>query len=803
MFKSIIIIAILFVQSAVSIKTPQEKGYVNEPRCNLTTNTGLRYFITFENDLTKFIECVAKNWGIEQFCAEGTYFDSRLVSCMVSEDSKIKYDTVVVYHKSRFFHKREASTDNSNSTVSNNSISNNNVSDVTNETIYYTAKRMVVDEAIIDPIHQTNDAINNVSAEIENSTNTSTLNKREWLNNVMIVENETIEINMSVTAAPNITAPVCQNSTDLVNDINNGPVDVTIVRNCSIAILENQTTVTMIANEISNSTGSNLKNWVSFLNIQNKRDTEIVENYQNYSIIHNNTNDMQPQNISQYEGNVTIINNLSNQDSTVLSNNNSTDTRIISKRDVSLVVNVQNETFALNLTNGNATEQSSISFPDLSNSSVVISWNKRQNGDQQNDVTTEVSNTNSSDFSSQIDDLVNSLLCKINVSDYELTNNNPDPLNQASLEYKKNCVNGTLVDSDINTFNFNETEKSDIKRDINNFFDQINNLTNLINKTIHDTNQSTLSLNLTNITLITTRRDVYDALDLLKFSKCCKQCLNGVCNTFSKEAECICWPNYTGHLCDAQKNETEKSYLKILNGSLKIQDLTAANYTANYLFLWSEVVETLWSEINPEHSFVRNFNFSSNSNQTYVELGTSYQKFYLYSKLAARSIKSKILLFEKVLAKLVENSNQNETEITKFLQYLKTTQRATGTFSSEDFKSQIVKELNATEKVAFKLYKCLKRFISKNNSSEIGIFLNAFNSSQMVESIKGSVVHSWELTVDYGFMYLTIELSNSTSDYVAPGDKRTYLTDAQLVRTQRSLVNKNFNFKLLNSIIKH
>jgi hypothetical protein len=130
MFKIINFVFYLFISFQVfgcsSItQSHREKGYINEPRCNITTTSGLRYYITDNNKLSNsYIECIAKNWGIEQFCAEGTFFNVELVSCMIMTlpvDYNLKVKQAYVYKRqvldSKFdFKEIENNTLNSNKT---------------------------------------------------------------------------------------------------------------------------------------------------------------------------------------------------------------------------------------------------------------------------------------------------------------------------------------------------------------------------------------------------------------------------------------------------------------------------------------------------------------------------------------------------------------------------------------------------------------------------------------------------------------------------------------------------------------
>jgi hypothetical protein len=129
MFKIIDFIFYLFISFQVfgcrSItQSHREKGYINEPRCNITTSSGLRYYIADNKKLSNsYIECIAKNWGIEQFCAEGTFFNVELVSCMIMTpvDYNLKVKKAYVYKRqvldSKFdFKEIENNTLNSNKT---------------------------------------------------------------------------------------------------------------------------------------------------------------------------------------------------------------------------------------------------------------------------------------------------------------------------------------------------------------------------------------------------------------------------------------------------------------------------------------------------------------------------------------------------------------------------------------------------------------------------------------------------------------------------------------------------------------
>jgi len=515
-------------------KSYRSKGYVNEPKCNVTVNTGLRYYVTDPNS-SKYIECVAKNWGIEQFCEKGTFFNEKMVSCMVPENSTRKFEVI--------------------------------------STIIY-----------------------------ENITNTGV----------------------------------------------------------------------------------------------NKRLTPSI---------------------------------------------------------------------------------------------------KRTNAFQMHKISRQNIKRNVPNLNSQIDNLINNLLCHLNYStEHGCINETADLSQNATLNSTSNQSFNLSNTTFANETNLSQTEIQ--KRNVPN-----------LNSTANSTQHLNLNSNSSHSINFWKKASLKfkSILKSFKLEKCL--CLNGACNEFSRESECICWPSYSGNSCeiDLSNLTNNNKWSNLLNNSL-----FTFNEQSNYTLHWTEFIEKLWSDLNPEHLFVKNFNFSSTLNESLLQ--SSFQKLCIYSRQVYAKFSEHMQALENFLAKIVNLTQQNDNslvriEASKFINDLKNKsmkqthpnntlssaeEEAIQTFEKNDFKNKILKELNTTTKLAHKLLKCFKM----TNHSD---FYSTLKLTKLTELISKSADKSWSDVVNYGFLYLTYELTNSSSDDYFDLTHRKLNISTRILRKHKRQVIYLFT---LNSLIK-
>lgn len=411
-------------------------------------------------------------------------------------------------------------------------------------------------------------------------------------------------------------------------------------------------------------------------------------------------------------------------------------------------------------------------------------------------------------LNSQINNLIDSLLCHLNYTENNCDN---QTVNSTQIIALNSTANQSIDFS--NTLSFNETnnisqnslnETEFKKRDVepktnpqthleitlpcqlnkseHNCIDNNNNRKKTMDSSQHLELNSTSSqyFNSWNKTALKVKSICRYLLKGFKSSKCL--CLNGVCNEFSTESECICWPGYKGNSCEISLNQTiDTKWSHLLNSSF-----FTFNEQSNYKVYWTELIENLWSDLSSEHLFVKNFNFTSSHNESILQ--SSYQKFYVYSKQVSFKFLENMKTLENSLEKIVNFTQQNnmhlvKEEASKFMNELKNISmkqthinnnynnnsnstlkpnlvddKAVETFKKNDFKNRILKELNMTTKFAHKLLKCIKT----SNHSDI---FSALKLAKLTELISQSAENSWSNVINYGFLYFTYELTNSSSDY--------------------------------------
>lgn len=399
--------------------------------------------------------------------------------------------------------------------------------------------------------------------------------------------------------------------------------------------------------------------------------------------------------------------------------------------------------------------------------------NQILNGTVEETSTVVVFKRDVNNLTANVENLINGLLCNMNQTDYPSENSN------LSVEFKVNCTSNvtnaenSTMQSSLNMPNVvdNQNENSNVGRI--SIIDQLNNLTNLINSTLYDSNNETNSSNTTTVVTSTVNVKKRSVLNTFKSSSC-SFCSNGVCNDYSNLIECICWTNFTGDSCQTPVDETSKIYTKILIGNVTIQDVISQNNQTNYALLWNGVVENLWTEISPEHAYIRNYNI--NLTGSLNEIGDSIQKLAVYSQLALDNFPNKMLALQNVLNKLAESSDEPIKQmaidflqsLAKFVEVEQTMMNDRSmklsrdeilqTLTADGIKSDIEKELGSTALDAQKLLSSFKK-------SNLIDFVHSDETKKTIESIRNSTGESWNMVDDYGFMYFTYNIANVSGSY--------------------------------------
>lgn len=274
-----------------------------------------------------------------------------------------------------------------------------------------------------------------------------------------------------------------------------------------------------------------------------------------------------------------------------------------------------------------------------------------------------------------------------------------------------------------------------------------------------------------------------------------------MCDEFSTTSRCICLVGYTGEKCETlienkfdykemlENTFTMKSYIVnhyFENGTAKNMDISMTNTTSDeivsvnslvavsadntYERFWTEMVDHLWSEILPEHHFMRNFTCDQFSES---KIGSDLQRLFYFSKYIEENFETRMEVMETVLSKMKSLLQQQGSLVKKdalsFLTEWKNYLIDNGSSKVKGDKqlrvrkvsqSQLMKEMTDQMEKTFTLTRSLyEKFLTRQEEDIMEDPERVAELKEVFEEVKMSSMKSWNMVVDYGFWFLTYNLA--------------------------------------------
>ena len=273
-----------------------------------------------------------------------------------------------------------------------------------------------------------------------------------------------------------------------------------------------------------------------------------------------------------------------------------------------------------------------------------------------------------------------------------------------------------------------------------------------------------------------------------------------MCDEFSVTSKCICLVDFTGETCETSMEKhrdykemlensfTMKHYLKnhyFENGTAKNMDVSMMNNSDveivsvnslvavkagnTYERFWTELVDHLWSEILPEHHFMRNLTCDQ-----FIEsrIGTDLQRMFYYSKYIQENFKTRMEILEMVLVKMKSLLRERAALVKKdalsFLTEWKNFLVKTPEMRSikqempvrKLSQKELMKEINDQIEKTFTLTRSLyEKYLTRQEEDIMENPEKLAELGKMFEAVKMSAMKSWNMVVEYGFWFLTYNLA--------------------------------------------
>ncbi|RNA15414.1 hypothetical protein BpHYR1_043381 [Brachionus plicatilis] len=292
------------------------------------------------------------------------------------------------------------------------------------------------------------------------------------------------------------------------------------------------------------------------------------------------------------------------------------------------------------------------------------------------------------------------------------------------------------------------------------------NSTEILNETVARVARNVDQVDLVNSTEFENKTIVVPNVDARNFGNECRgvgSCVKGVCDKYSQTFNCICQPDYEGATCD-KKFIQDKYFEDVLNRNFSLEKFlneTFYNSTAGYDELVINLVDKLWSEINPEENYVHLFNYFNLTQ--YASVGQEVQKLLLFSKISLFELEDRMKVYEQVLDGLIEIFEKCPIK-EEAVRFVDEWEKSVNQDKVETVGRHVVSPvlIESVQSALNETYYLVRELV---DVYEAYLVLNETVKFEKMDQLISSTDKSWVKVIEYGFWHITGQLVGKDESY--------------------------------------